>query len=150
MSILEIIQNRSFIHEWIIPNINISSIDVPSDMEPIESILDVSIENTFMNIYKDNNILYTLIIGKGLSESYDSEINQIKIIAAISDVSGFELGEYKYNLEVYDDENILLLQDSGIINVIENQTGETLKEVRLYDLFGPDPEMIAQLLNNNQ
>lgn len=137
MSTLEIIQNKSFIYEWIIPNINISSIDTPSVMEPLESILDVSIEDSFMNIYKNNNILYTLIIGKGLSESYDSEINKIKIIAAISDVSNFDLGEYDYTLKIYNNENILLFEDSGIIEVKENITGETLNIVTPFDLFVP-------------
>lgn len=148
MSNLEIIQERSFIHEWIISTLT-NNINIPSNMEPIEKILDISIKNTSMKIYKNNNILYTLIIGTGLSESYDIENNQIKIIAAISDVSSFDLGEYQYILNVYDNNDNVIFQDNGIINVIENKSGETLKEVRLYDLFGADPSMISQIINNN-
>lgn len=148
MSILEITQNRSFINEWVISSLT-NSINIPSNMEPIEKILDISIKNTSMKIYKNNNILYTLIIGTGLSESYDIENNQIKIIAAISDVSSFDLGEYQYILNVYDNNDNVIFEDNGIINVIENKSGETLKEVRLYDLFGADPSMISQIINNN-
>lgn len=137
MSNLEIIQERSFIHEWVIPNINIDNINVPEDMEPLEVMVDFSIENTIMNIYKNNSILYSLIIGKGLSESYDSETNKIKIIAAISDVSGFELGEYEYSLIVYNTNSNVIYEDNGIIEVKENLTGETLNIVTPFDLFVP-------------
>lgn len=137
MSNLEIIQERSFIHEWVIPNINIDNINVPEDMEPLEVMVDFSIENTIMNIYKNNSILYSLIIGKGLSESYDSETNKIKIIAAISDVSGFELGQYEYSLVVYDTNSNSIYEDNGIIEVKENLSGETLNIVTPFDLFVP-------------
>lgn len=148
MSNLEIIQNRSFIHEWILPSLNIiknaSQIENSLEMKPLNLTVNISHENTFMNIYKNGNIIYTLKIRSGLSDSHNFEKKETKLIAAISDVSGFELGEYDYILKIYNNENILLFEDSGIIEVKQNITGETLNIVTPFDLFVP-----FNILDNN-
>lgn len=135
MSNIEIIDKRSFIHEWVIPEA-IGNVD--------EYYMSISEIANIMNIYKNGEIFDILSSGQGLSETINED-GTVSIITCISEPSYYEIGqEYTYNLKVYDKDLNLIFEDSGNIKVIENQSGETLEVIAPYDLLNPRPYRPAE------
>ena len=130
MNTLEIIQNRSFIVEWVIPN---------AIGNYAESYMSISETVQLMNIYKNNEIFDILSPGQGLTPTTNQD-NTVSIITCISDPSYYELDQnYTYELKVYDKQLNIVYEESGNIIVIENKNGETLEVIAPYDLINPRP-----------
>lgn len=142
MSDIEIIQNRSFIYKWNIPNI-IESIDnKSSEMKPTTLNFLISENDSYINIYKNNNIVNTLKYGKGFGISTNKDTGQVEVVASISNVSHFEIGDYEYTIKIYDKDKNIFFEKNGTISVKENKSGETLYERTPFDLFDPFNELI--------